>query len=209
MNAQRWIALALLSIVIIALGTNSLWLPLIKREKAAAPTAAPQFVAPAATPASTSTAAAVLRGTATIAPTTNPVIATLMAETGLKALGVGDKPAIILSGEFTTIDELHSAVGTASVWRLGASKRAVRLDPFTVTSGPDIHVILSQNEVPRTSSDALLPTHIDLGPLKTFDGPQNFDIPDSANLDQYHSVVVYSTSLSLVFSSAPLRQVRG
>jgi hypothetical protein len=127
----------------------------------------------------------------------------------LKTLGVGDQPVIILGGEFTVIDELHRASGTASIYKLGGTKRALRLDPFEVTNGSDLRVILSQAAQPRTSADALLPEHLDLGPLKAPSGAQNYDIPAIANLDQYKSVVIYSLSLNLVYTSAPLRQVRG
>lgn len=132
-----------------------------------------------------------------------------MAESGLKTLAVGDAPVIILGGEFTTIDELHSARGTASIYRLGDTKRVLRLDPFEVTRGPDLHVLLSQSAQPRTSADALLPAFVDLGLLKSFSGAQNYDISEGTPLNRYLSVVVYSMSLSLVYSSAPLLQVRG
>lgn len=209
MNAQRWIAMAILAVLVAILATNSLWLPLIKRSKKPSPTPPPQSTSEVATDEPTATFAPVLRGTQTVVPTIDPITLGLMAETGLKTLAVGQNPVIVLGGEFTVVDDLHRATGTASIYKLGDKRRALRLDPFEVTNGPDLQVILSQNSQPRTSSDALLPTYVDLGDLKLPQGAQNYDIPDSVNIDLYKSVVIYSTSLNLVFSSAPLEQVRG
>jgi hypothetical protein len=208
-NAQRWIALAGLLAVAAVVATSNLWLPLLKRDKKTSALPTEQPTEAIATAESSATVAPRLRGTPLAAPTIDPVVAALMAETGLQTLAVGDDPVIVLAGEFTIVDELHRASGTASIYRLGDKKRALRLEPFEVTNGPDLHVILSESPEPRTSADALLPTYVNLGDLKLSEGAQNYDIPDSVNLDLFKSVVIYSTSLNLVFSSAPLKQVRG
>lgn len=142
-------------------------------------------------------------------PTVDPVIQGLMRETGTQKLGVGDKPFIIMAGDFSIIDDLHGATGTASIYKLSDQTFALRLDPFKATPGPDLHIIMSVNADPRTSSDALLPNFVDLGPLKSASGPQNYDIPDHVFVARIKSVVVYSMSLNLVFSSATLAKIRG
>jgi Electron transfer DM13 len=209
MNAQRWIALAIAVVIVSITATNGLWGPLLERSKPAAATATPRPAQQAAEVASSPTITSGLRQTQVLEPTLDPITAGLMAETGLKTLAVGDNPVIILGGEFTIVDELHRATGTASIYKLGDKKRALRLDPFEGTNGPELHVILSQFSEPRTSADALLPIHFDLGVLKSPSGAQNYDVPDNVNLDDFKSVVIYSISLNLVFSSAPLKQVRG
>jgi hypothetical protein len=209
MNAQRWIAMAMLAVLVVIVATSSLWLPLIKNRKSSHPTPTPEATAATATPEPTQGFVPILRGTQTVVPTLDPVVIALMQEAGLKALGVGQNPVIVLGGEFTVVDDLHRASGTASVYKLGDKNRVLRLDPFEVTNGPDLWVFLSQTVEPRTSADALLPTYVNLGNLKLAEGAQNYDIPIGVNLDLYKSVVIYSTSLNLVFSSAPLEQVRG
>ena len=210
MNAQRWIAFAMMLVIVAVIATSGIWLPIIKNRKSSHPTPTPP---PAGTAVDTATPTQgfvpMLVGTQTVVPTIDPVVIALMQETGLKALGVGQNPVIVLGGEFTVVDDLHRATGTASIYKLGDKNRVLRLDPFEVTNGPDLRVFLSQNEQPRTSADALLPTYVSLGSLKGPSGAQNYDIPVSVNLDLYKSVVIYSTSLDLVFSSAPLQQVRG
>lgn len=201
--------MAMLAILVVIIATSGVWLPLIKNRKSSHPTPTPQATVPTATPEPTQGFMPIVRGTQTVMPTLDPMVIGLMQETGLKALGVGQNPVIILGGEFTVVDDLHRASGTASVYKLGDKNRVLRLDPFEVTNGPDLRVFLSQSAEPRTSADALLPTYISLGNLKNAAGAQNYDIPIGVNLDLYKSVVIYSKSLNLVFSSAPLEQVRG
>jgi hypothetical protein len=209
LNAQRWIAVAMLIVIVIIAGTSGIWLPFFEDRDSDDPTPTPEEAEVTATVEPTQGFSLVMRTTQTLVPTLDPVIISLMQETGLQALGVGQNPVIILGGEFTIVDDLHRATGTASVYRMGDNNRVLRLDPFEAINGPDLHVLLSQNVEPRTSADVLLPSYVDLGKLKAAEGAQNYDIPIAINLDLYKSVVIYSTSLSLVFSTAPLEQVRG
>jgi hypothetical protein len=78
-----------------------------------------------------------------------------------------------------------------------------------VTNGPDLRVLLSENPTPRTSSEALLPSYLDLGPLQSPSGAQNYPLPEKETADQYQSVVIYSMSLNLVYTTAQLTEVRG
>ncbi|MBN1310418.1 MAG: DM13 domain-containing protein [Anaerolineae bacterium] len=208
MNSQRWIAVGLLALLVLCLASSGVWLPFFGEDETPTPTPTPGEVVELES-AETPTPTLRFELTATAQPTLDPVVVELMRETGLETLGVGDEPFIIMAGDFTVIDSMHRADGTASIYQIGDVKRALRLDPFTVTSGPDLHVILSQDSEPRTSAEALLPTHVDLGPLKGLSGAQNYDIPDDVNLKTFKSVVIYSKSLILVFSSATLEQVRG
>jgi len=209
MNAQRWLALGVVAALAGIIATSGLWLSAFKQDSKH-PTATPNtddFVALAVSEAAQPPAGASNGGQ--MIPTVDPLVADLMAETGIQTLAVGDDPYIIMAGDFTLIDDLHQARGTASIYKIGDKTHALRLDPFEVTPGPDLHVILSFTAEPRTSSDALLPSHIDLGLLKSVDGAQNYDIPDQINMARYKSVVIYSISLNLVFSTATLTQVRG
>lgn len=209
MNAQRWIALSLLAVLVAIIATSGIWIPILKSRKSSHPTPTPQATVATNTPEPTKGFVLTVKGTETAIPTLDPVVVSLMQETGLKTLGVGQNPVIVFGGEFTVVDELHRATGTAAVYKLGDQNRVLRLDPFEVTNGPDLHVLLSENPEPRTSADALLPMYVNLGSLKLPKGAQNYDISLNISLDKYKSVVIYSTSLNLVFSSAPLEQVRG
>lgn len=208
MNAQRWLALGLVALLVICIGTSNVWLPsLLEDEDAGTPTPTPELANDDTDSEASATAAA--GGMADSQPTLDPVIAELLAEAQMEALGVGDEPFIVIAGDFTVIDALHRGEGTASIYRLGEASHVLRLDPFSVTTGPDLRVILSFHPMPRTSADALLPTYVDLGLLKNTSGAQNYDIPEGLKLEDYHSVVIFSMSLKIVFTSAEIEPVRG
>ena len=208
MNAQRWIAVGMVALLVLCLASSGVWLPFFAEDVTPTPTAT--LFAVATTEREETPMPTLPFGvTITVQPTLDPVVVELMRETGLESLGVGDEPFITMAGDFTVIDPMHRAEGTASIYQIGDVKRALRLDPFTVANGPDLHVILSQHPEPRTSAETLLPSHVDLGPLKGITGAQNYDIPDGVSMSMHKSVVIYSLSLNLVFSTATLEQVRG
>ncbi len=203
MNAQRWLALGLVILIGACIATSNIWLtPLLERGEEGAATPTPQE------------AIAEGEGTATPlaptpTPTLDPAIADIMADLGMEQIGVGIDPHIIMAGNFTTIDAMHRGEGTASIYRFSETQLVLRLDPFNVTTGPDLRVILSEHEAPRTSAEALLPTYVDLGPLRGPSGAQNYEIPPETDLGRYRSVVIYSMSLNIVYSTATLSEVRG
>lgn len=207
MNSQRLIALGLLVIILMLVGSSSLWTRQSTYNRAA--------LAPSPLPTALqlgmentgreSTVGAVLPVTVTI----DPNLAELLADAGMSPPAPSDQPIVILAGSFTAIDEFHGAVGTAQVYRMGNHGYALRLDPFEIVNGPDLHVILSEHPEPRTSADSLLPTHIDLGELKAQSGAQNYEMPEGLNITRYRSVVIYSIAMNLVYSSAPLTSMQG
>ncbi len=210
MNTQRWIALGLFW-GLAAIITSSL--VLVPAERAADE----EDVAVATTPNSDTEAdfeetpeeAPVILNSADLTPTLDPAIQDILESLELDSLGVGDEPFVIRAGNFTVIDNLHRGRGTANVYRVNEERLALRFESFSVSDGPDLAVVLSQNDIPRTSADALLPTHVDLGPLKSAEGEQTYPIPPDTNFNQYRSVVIYSTSLNIIYTSAELEQVRG
>lgn len=209
MNAQRWLALGMLALVVLCIASSNVWLtPLLERGKdEATPTPTVEGAEEDQAPDEATPVAAVR--TLTPEATLNPAVVALLEDLQVESMGVGDEPYVIMAGDFTVIDSLHRGEGTASIYRLGEQRHVLRLDPFSVTTGPDLHVLLSLQEVPRTSAEVLLPTYIDLGALKNTTGAQNYEISPEVDLEEYKSVVIYSMSFNIVFSTATLEQVRG
>lgn len=209
MNAQRWIALGLVILLVACIATSNLWLaPLMGGDEAEAtvtPTAeVAQETDATVTPESDGSVLEALSE-----PTLDPDIAAIMNDMEISELGVGLDPHIIRAGDFAVIDPLHQGRGTASIYWFSDTQQYLRFEDFQVTNGPDLRVILSQQDTPRTSAETLLPAYVDLGPLQSPTGAQNYQIPVDDDLAKYKSVVIYSTSLNIVFSSAPLEEVRG
>lgn len=204
MNAQRWLALGLVVLIVVCIATSNIWLtPLLERSEETPVTPTPQGTS------GTEEDGTPFPLTPTPTPTLDPAIADIMADLGMEQMGVGIDPHIIMAGNFTTIDAMHRAEGMVSIYRFSETQRVLRLDPFSVTTGPDLHVLLSEHKAPRTSAEALLPTYVDLGILRSASGAQNYEIPTETDLSRYHSVVIYSMSLNIVYSTATLSEVRG
>ncbi len=216
MNTQRWIAVGFVALVALCIVGSNLWLaPLLEgREEGLTPTPEPGTAVDEeeAEPASDEvegTPPAALEPSLTPQPTMGPDVAAILADLEVEELGPGIDPFITRAGDFTTIDPMHRAEGHAAIYQISETQRALRLEPFTVTAGPDLRVILSPHEAPRTSAETLLPQYLDLGPLQSTEGAQNYAIPEGENIDQYRSVVIYSMSLNIVYSTATLADVRG
>lgn len=209
MNAQRWIALGILGLVILCIATSNIWLtPLLAGdEEDATPTPTAEAEAEGETEEGEEQPTPIL--TVEAEPTLNPAVAEMLEDLQVESLGVGDEPYVTMAGDFTVIDSMHRGEGTASIYRLGEQRYVLRLDPFSVSNGPDLHVILSQHEMPRTATETLLPAYIDLGVLKNTSGAQNYELAPDVDLDTYKSVVIYSLSTNIIFSTATLEQVRG
>lgn len=190
-------------------GTSAFWLPTEEEDDPEpSPTPTPENTEGEESEADEESVNPIISA-ADLTPTLDPAIEQILESLELESLGVGDEPFVVRAGNFTVIDNLHRGLGTANVYRVTDDQFALRFESFEVSNGPDLTVVLSRNSEPRTSADTLLPSHIELGPLKAPEGEQTYAIPEDTNLTLYKSVVIYSTSLNLVYTTAELELVRG
>lgn len=103
-------------------------------------------------------------------------------------------------GDFTKIDAIHYARGTATVGVGAGGKKVLRFENFTSAHGPNLKVYLD------THSDGSQPeeTGLDLGALPATDGSYNIALPDDVDLTKYKSVVIWCEAFSETFSVASL-----
>jgi hypothetical protein len=111
---------------------------------------------------------------------------------------------VVRQGSFVDADSFHTGSGTATIYQQG-EEQVLRFEAFTVTNGPDLHVILSKHPAPASHSD-VGEDYIDLGSLKGNQGNQNYEIPVGTDLSQYQSVVIYCVPFHVVFATATLDQ---
>jgi Electron transfer DM13 len=111
---------------------------------------------------------------------------------------------IIMSGTFKAGEK--PATGKATIIREGGHS-FLQLDSAFTTSnqGPDLHVLLDPtNNPPKNYQGAMENRVINLGKLKSFSGMQRYPIPDSVNLANYKSVVIWCRTANATFAYAPL-----
>lgn len=132
---------------------------------------------------------------------TSPDIVIPTEQQGMPAM---TNPTVIAGGNFTVIDALHTATGSVTIYQLPDNSRVLRLDNFSVTNGPDLHVYLVRNPKPRKPEE-VGNDYIDLGALKGNVGNQNFPVPTETDLSVYQGIIIYSVPFSVIFSSAQLR----
>ena len=102
----------------------------------------------------------------------------------------------------------HPTNGRASVYQSQDGKRGLRLTDFATSNGPDVHVVLAQSADESLKQDIVKGQleSVEVGPLKANQGDQNYDLPDSANLDRYDAVVIYCERFHAVFGVAKLEK---
>jgi hypothetical protein len=100
----------------------------------------------------------------------------------------------------------HPTSGRASIYQTPDGKRDLRLTEFTTSNGPDVHVVLAQSSDNSLKQDFVKGQldSVELGLLKANQGDQNYDLPDSADLGKYDSVVIYCKRFHAVFGVARL-----
>lgn len=113
-----------------------------------------------------------------------------------------DEWVIVGQGEFRDADRVHQGSGLATVYQQG-DQRVLRFEEFSVTNGPDLHVLLVSNA--DATSQADMGDYIDLGSLKGNMGNQNYEIPADVDLSNYTGVMIYCMPFHVVFSTAPLQ----
>ena len=190
--------------------------PLPRSEPTATPGPAPTAAlspsprltpAPTPTPLPTSTATPEPTPTPAPPPTATPTPVPTATPTPLPtATPVPQTTAVKLkSGAFRDADDFHKGSGEATVYRGPDGTLLLRLENFKVTNGPELHVVLSPHEDPKTQQQVMLAGWVDLGKLKGNVGNQNYFIPDNVDVNAQQSVVIYCKPFHVIFSVATLR----
>ncbi len=102
----------------------------------------------------------------------------------------------------------HQTNGRATIYKTADGKEYLRLTAFSTSNGPDVHVLLARSddaslmqEIVKGQLDS-----VELGPLKGNQGDQNYDLPESVDLQKYDAAVIYCERFHAVFGVARLEQ---
>jgi hypothetical protein len=104
------------------------------------------------------------------------------------------EPQPFLTGRFA--GKAQQTSGRATIYKKPGGEAYLRLSDFTAPNARDAHVLLGRSE-----SDL---DRIDLGPLKSNQGDQNYDLPAATDLNKYSAVVIYSEQSHAVFGVAKI-----
>jgi Electron transfer DM13 len=100
----------------------------------------------------------------------------------------------------------HPTSGRATIYKTADGKQYLRLTDFSTSNGPDVHVVLAQSSDQNLTKEFVKGDldSFELGSMKANQGDQNYDLPDSADLNRYDDVVIYCERFNVVFGSAKL-----
>ena len=147
------------------------------------PVAASEPAAPTTEP--TSTAPTVPTSTTTPTTTTAPAA-----------------PAVLAEGAF--VSQEHDTSGTARVLELPDGSRVLRLEGFSTSDGPDVHVWLSDATAGGDWNKYDDGRYVALGEIKATEGNHNYAIPANADLAGLRSAVIWCDRFNVAFGSAAL-----
>jgi hypothetical protein len=112
------------------------------------------------------------------------------------------QPVVLAQGEF--VSQEHGTSGVAKIIKLGDGSRLLRLENFSTSDGPDVHVWLADRPAGGGWHIYDDGRHVSLGKLKGTDGNQNYPIPPDVDLAGLQSVVIWCDRFNVAFGSAPL-----
>jgi hypothetical protein len=110
-------------------------------------------------------------------------------------------PMTLSSGSFRSLE--HATSGRAVLLRLSDGSVLLRLEDFSTSNGPDVHVYLSSAPADGPM-DAFGNQPVELGPLKANQGNINYSVPAGTNLTAVKSAVIWCRRFSVGFGVAPL-----
>ena len=110
-------------------------------------------------------------------------------------------PEPIFTGQFD-----GKAGGRITVFKKPNGQEYLRLRDLAISGSAEAHVELAKSGEVSQAQDAAKASvdSIDLGPLKTDPGDQNYDLPAAADLTKYNAVVIYNKRTSAILGSAKL-----
>lgn len=120
------------------------------------------------------------------------------------------EPAELVTGRL--ISHEHPTTGTVRVLRAADGSLLLRLEDLATSSGPDVHVWLTDAPV-KPGKDGWNVfddgKHLDAGKLKGNKGNQSYPLPAATDLSGYTSVSLWCDRFNVSFGAAELISPRG
>jgi len=119
---------------------------------------------------------------------------------------LSSEPEALYTGKLE--GKVHATSGRATIYKSSAGKQYLRLSDFTTSNGPDVHVLLVRAENKALGQEIVKGDldGVELGSLKGNQGDQNYDLPATADLNQYQAVAIYCERFHAIFGVAKLEK---
>ena len=120
----------------------------------------------------------------------------------------------VLTGDLIALDALRIGKGKATIFRSPDGSQILKLENFSVTNAPNLNLYLCDVSAPtilrgpKGECDDKLLYQITRSPDKPFKGTtgdQQYALSTGLDLKLYKSLVIYSETLDLIYSTAPLQ----
>lgn len=153
---------------------------------------------PVPEPTATPTVEATVMPTAEPQPTETVTPEPMATDTPLPA-----QPVAVLSGLLEGVGGDYTGSGVATVYQQDGGGRTLEFTEFSVTRGPGLVVLLSNN--PDVHLTRNIGQYVELGDLQSFTGDQTYQIPAGLDLSEYSVAVIYCKPFNAVFATATLQ----
>jgi Electron transfer DM13 len=119
---------------------------------------------------------------------------------------LSSEPEALFTGRLE--GKVHQTSGRATIYKSTGGRVYLRLSDFTTSNGPDVHVLLAKAEDKALEQEIVKGNldSVELGTLKGNQGDQNYDLPATADLNQYQAVVIYCERFHAIFGVAKLEK---
>ena len=113
------------------------------------------------------------------------------------------EPMVLVAGEFEGVGGDYDGSGSATVYQLADGNRVLRFTEFSVSSGPGLVVLLSNN--PDVHLTRNIREFVELDDLVAFTGDQEYQLPADLDLAEHSVAVIYCKPFNAVFATASLQ----
>jgi hypothetical protein len=119
---------------------------------------------------------------------------------------LSSEPEALYTGKLE--GKVHQTSGRATIYRAADGRQYLRLSDFTTSNGPDVHVLLVRAEDKALDQEIVKGDldRVELGTLKGSQGDQNYELPATADLNQYQAVAIYCERFHAIFGVARLEK---
>ncbi len=114
------------------------------------------------------------------------------------------KARVLARGRFYEIE--RRGRGKVALYRLEGGRLALRMEKLNTSSNTDLFVWLSEAKRPRSTEAAVRSRHVEIAPLKSTLGSQNYLLPRSLNVEKLRSVVIWCEPVRIAYTAATLRR---